>query len=389
MRYAAEQLGMSFETVEDAQTRLTRSVFEALKGNEEVIRAFHDLGVTIYDTEGNLKNVNDVFWEVIVALGKMEDPIRRDGIAMELMGRSARDLNPIIEAGREQFEKLEERARSLGIVLSQDQVNALNETNNKWKDFKATLGITGALIATEFKPILDKLIDTLIINMPVATEKVKDLLAAFEAMSPETKKMIGNLAMLAFVIGPVIKLLWWVLTPLSKLFFFFKAHPFVLAFAGTIWMVSDALKRAEKYGVGFKEVGVELQIMWQRLANVFQHVFDVISYNFKATVNNVAADINRWIGYVNVLIAAINKIPGINIPGLPQIPSFGELQAPVYTPFDADAFRRSEGAYGTNATAQDNMTPVSNIIQIWLDGEMIQEKVNNGLGNQFLFGGAR
>ena len=62
--------------------------------------AFKALKVKAVDPlTGKLRDSNDVFYEVVDALGKVKNETERDAIAMALMGKSARELNPLIEAG--------------------------------------------------------------------------------------------------------------------------------------------------------------------------------------------------------------------------------------------------------------------------------------------------
>lgn len=80
------------------------------------------LGISIRDSQGNLRDSEEVFWDVIDALGQMEDGTERDLLAMELMGKSAKDLNPLIEAGSEKFRDLAQEAHDVGYVIEDQGV---------------------------------------------------------------------------------------------------------------------------------------------------------------------------------------------------------------------------------------------------------------------------
>lgn len=82
--------------------------------------AFQDLGIEIMDASGNLRDSEDVFWDVIDALGNIENETERDAAAMAILGRSARDLNPLIEAGSEGFAAIAEEAENAGAIMSDE-----------------------------------------------------------------------------------------------------------------------------------------------------------------------------------------------------------------------------------------------------------------------------
>ena len=62
----------------------------------EKLKAFQELGVSITDASGQLRDRQEVFYEVIDALGRIENVTERDAVAMDIFGRSAQELNPLI-----------------------------------------------------------------------------------------------------------------------------------------------------------------------------------------------------------------------------------------------------------------------------------------------------
>jgi hypothetical protein len=91
------------------------------------VDAFEQLGVNFRDdVTGELRNSNEVFAEVIDALGKMTNETERDAAAQNLLGKSARDLNPLIKAGSDEIARLTEEAEKTGAVMSDKAVQALD-----------------------------------------------------------------------------------------------------------------------------------------------------------------------------------------------------------------------------------------------------------------------
>lgn len=76
---------------------------------------------------GSLRDAQEVWDEVITALGQMSNETERDAYAMVLMGKSAQDLNPLIEAGADKINALRQEAHEAGAVLDEDMLATLGE----------------------------------------------------------------------------------------------------------------------------------------------------------------------------------------------------------------------------------------------------------------------
>lgn len=126
-QYAEDFIGVSTDTIADSLKDLTTKMSDAANGNEDVIEKFDQLGVSIYDADGNLRNAEDTFWDVVDSLGEMSNQTERDALAMDLINESAQKLNPLIEIGSEGFKKYADEAENVGYILSNDQLKALTD----------------------------------------------------------------------------------------------------------------------------------------------------------------------------------------------------------------------------------------------------------------------
>lgn len=155
-QYAAELMDVSVETITGSQTKLIRSMQDAQQGTEAQIDAFNRLGVSYQNTDGTLRDAQDVYWDVVDSLGQMTNETERDAVAMELLGRSARDLNPLIEAGSERMAELAEEAHNVGYVLNDEQLEALGKVDDAMQRFHNTTEATKNQLAAEFAPYLEE-----------------------------------------------------------------------------------------------------------------------------------------------------------------------------------------------------------------------------------------
>lgn len=133
MNYATELLDVSTDTMTGSMTRLIRSMNSANEGSETAMANFEALGVSITDANGNLRDSEEVFWDAIDALGRIQNETERDAAAMEIFGRSARDLNPLIEAGSDAFNELAQEAHEVGYVMDQETLDAFQDLDDNMR----------------------------------------------------------------------------------------------------------------------------------------------------------------------------------------------------------------------------------------------------------------
>ena len=117
--YIQEIVDVSRDRLVDSTKDLTTRVGEALEGNEETVKAFEDLGVAITDEAGRIRDTEDIFWDVILALSDMEAGIERDNAAMRILGEGARELNPMLNRSREELDDLRDSAEEVGYVMDE------------------------------------------------------------------------------------------------------------------------------------------------------------------------------------------------------------------------------------------------------------------------------
>ena len=153
LQYIGEQTGTSMETVTGSLAKLVRSMAGAEEGTGAAADAFKQLGVPVTDANGELRDSQEVFGDVLDALKLIENPTERDALAMEIFGKSAQELNPLIDAGSQGMRDMAEDANNLGAVMDGEAVSGLAALNDMLAGVK--LGLQGFLgtMATLFLPI--------------------------------------------------------------------------------------------------------------------------------------------------------------------------------------------------------------------------------------------
>jgi chromosome segregation ATPase len=122
--YAAELVDVSTETLTKSMAKQIKSMKAVQDGTKTSVEAYDKLGVSVLNADGSMRDSDTVYWEVIEALGNMENETERDALAMTILGKSAQELNPLIEAGAGRMQELSEQAQAAGYVLGDDLLNA-------------------------------------------------------------------------------------------------------------------------------------------------------------------------------------------------------------------------------------------------------------------------
>lgn len=153
-QYAEDFLDVSTDTLTDSLKDLTTKMSDAKDGNEDVVAMFDQLGVSVTDAGGNLRDSYDVFLDVIDGLGEMSNQAERDALAMGLINESAQKLNPLIEQGSGSLKKYADEAENVGYILSNDQLKALTAVDEAQNRLLKSQEAVSKQISAEYAPYM-------------------------------------------------------------------------------------------------------------------------------------------------------------------------------------------------------------------------------------------
>lgn len=151
--YATQFVGLEMSTLTGAMTKTITSMSSARNGTGAIAEAYAQLGISVTAADGSLRDSNEVFWETIDALGNVQNETERDALAMQLLGKSAKDLTVLINTGSDAFKAYGDEAEAMGIVMGENQVQQLGDFNNALTRLTSSLGglkNAAAMIALPF-----------------------------------------------------------------------------------------------------------------------------------------------------------------------------------------------------------------------------------------------
>ena len=154
----AKKAALALENAQIKVAAAQRNVESASQAVEPkmnaMTQAYTKLGVSVYDAEGNMRDGETVYWEVIDALKEMENETERDALGMQILGKSAQELNTIIEMGSEGVAEYTDMAVNMGAVLGGEGLAALGALDDQMQIFSTTTDATKNILASAFAPAM-------------------------------------------------------------------------------------------------------------------------------------------------------------------------------------------------------------------------------------------
>lgn len=213
--YAAELIDVSIDTLQTSLTKLTNNMQNAMNGTGDAKKAFEQLGIAVTDSEGNMRTANDVFYETIDALGKVGNATERDALSMDIFGRSAQDLNPLIIQGSDTLREYADEAHNVGYVLDNEALSALGAVDDGFQRLQTTQDAVKNNMAAEFAPYLTSALE----DIRALIEKVGKALidsGAVEAFGSILESSVSLLEPLGALITTILPALSVALKPIVE-----------------------------------------------------------------------------------------------------------------------------------------------------------------------------
>ena len=201
-QYMADLVDVSVETITGSITKLTRNMLQAKDGTGEQAEAFAALGIQITNADGSLRDAQEVWDEVITALGQMSNETERDAYAMVLMGKSAQDLNPLIEAGADKINALRQEAHEAGAVLDEDMLATLGEMQDAFDRLSQQTDAFERILAGTLAPTITDIVNAIV----GAVQQMDNFIQRVQ----EAKQAIDELAERNAAVGVAKEGLGWI-----------------------------------------------------------------------------------------------------------------------------------------------------------------------------------
>lgn len=289
--YASELLDVSVDTLQGSLTKLTNNMQTAAKtGQGDVYDAFASLGVSITNMDGSLRSVNDMFYDAIDKLGQVENITERDALAMDIFGKSAQDLNPLIIQGSEALEKYAKEANDAGYVMSNDMLAALGAVDDAQQRLLKTQEAVSNQISAEYAPYMEEALgDTADFIKKIGTAfKDSGIVQSFGSILTSATELLGPLADLS---GPVLSALAGALKPIASLMALIADTATVLH--GILTLDMDKIKTGLGLNISSGQLSAQQKIYYGNALS--SQTYNASSGGYTGSGGYIEAGTGKWI----------------------------------------------------------------------------------------------
>lgn len=300
MKYASDLVDVSFEDMAGALKKIKPKMKENNK-------TFAELGVAVTDANGELRDVNDVFNDSLKALSQISNETERDQKAMELFGKSADQLAGIIDDGGAALQQYGKEAEDLGLILGQDTLDALNETNDTLDKMKANMAGSLAQIGADVASVLAPALEKAAVAIGKVTAKLREL-------TPEQTetilKIVGVVAAIAPMLIGIKKLSKGIETVLRYAPKIASGIKLILAVMSPTTLIIAAI------GAAVVALGILIYKNWDKIKAWTQQMVDNIRQKFNELKTNLTTIVNAikltvtaaWTGLKSAVVNAVTAL---------------------------------------------------------------------------------
>ncbi len=287
--FAAAQSGASAEQLNQGLAILNVRAGEALTNGGESAKAFNSLGISLKKANGEAKDTDELFSDIVKAIEKAPSSIKKAAIAQEFFGKGGKALIPLLREGSKGLAVLRQRFKELGGGFSKQATDA----SDAYKDSLGELGVVKqslfGLIAEKFLPALTRVVKWMTDVSAKALEWTKKssilegvivgLTIALAPLAYAAAQAVAPFALLALIIDEIV-------TTLEG------GDSFLKDFIDSLFGVGTTAKGIQDLKQAWADFQVQVESFWREFKPVYEALKEVAKFGFgvaKGVVKSAAA----------------------------------------------------------------------------------------------------
>jgi len=199
--YILKKSGTSIDIMGTGMKTLQKTMGGLTEDGDSASKAFADIGIKFDEIKG--KTPEEALNMTIKALQDMPAGADRTAAALKLFGKGAMELQPLLNKTSEETDALRQRAHDLGLIMSEEQVDAAGKLNSAMGRAKDTVSgmkmqISNALLPAfadgisafldfaqgaeggeeKMKSAVDNMVQAITVTIPQMVEKGAEMISA-------------------------------------------------------------------------------------------------------------------------------------------------------------------------------------------------------------------
>lgn len=302
--------------------KLGNQSLQAATGNKELAASFKLAGVNVKNSNGTLKNADQIMLELADTFAAMQDGGAKTALAVKILGEEGLKLLPFLSQGSEAIRKMGKDAENLNIVFDKNASESSANFNRALGDAKFAMQGLGNAIMIDALPVIQELLGEfkgwVVANRQLIGQNVRGWIEGFAKRLPEILQTgrdivsgigtlcqwlgtlsdaLGGADKLFMVItgvmaGPLLGAIWSVGGAIISLGAAILATPigwFIGIVAGLIWAGNAIYKNWDKVSAFFSAFGAGLKEAFGEIPQVFADLgtaFSELLSEWKNTFTN-------------------------------------------------------------------------------------------------------
>lgn len=208
LRFAFGRVGVEQSELTNGLERLSRNLGQAARGEETARKGFDALGISIFDADGKLRQINELMPSIVEGLNNVEGEAQSAAIAADLFGRSGIRLGRAMRQGSGELEALIDEYERLGGGLTNEQAEEAEAFTDALTNMSVVIqGIrlqVGARLMPVLRPMVEAFTAFMVANREIITTRIEQ---AFVLIGDAMSNLMGIARGIMDIFTPILGLI--------------------------------------------------------------------------------------------------------------------------------------------------------------------------------------
>jgi hypothetical protein len=159
LAYVGGTAGVSAQQMTNSMGLLSRQLAAAQGGSKEAAQAFQLVGISLDQIKN--ESVDQVLSQIAESFSQHADGANKAALAMQLFGRSGRELIPVLDQGSAGFDALAQHAMAAGAVIDADTIEAMSQLGTHISELTQDADALGHQFGGALAPALDAVVQAI------------------------------------------------------------------------------------------------------------------------------------------------------------------------------------------------------------------------------------
>lgn len=164
--FICSQTGANVDSLKNGLKTMRSVMDTTAQGTSKTATALQRLGISATNSDGSLRNSEEVMWDSLQALQSMKNETEKARIASLLFGKAGSDLMPLLNGSAESIEGMKKQAHELGLVLNDEAIDSGVEFSDTLDQTKRALSSIGTKLGASIMPIITNVMKKLQSGLP-------------------------------------------------------------------------------------------------------------------------------------------------------------------------------------------------------------------------------